>query len=114
MSDQLTLIEPDAPRLTQRQLFALEHLGGHSPLGSGALGALLHEYRLGEGGRGHGRDDRCDWCATEGAQMGRRLRTLGHVRYRRGLGWVLAGAPAARSVVKGAYDPSKAPFPPGY
>lgn len=114
MTDQLTLIDPEPPRLTERQQVALEHLGSNQPLTNDELGAFLHEARRAGGGSGHGREERCAYCAAEGGQMGRRLRELGYAAYRRGHGWVVAGTPLPPAVARGGYDPAVAPFPKGF
>jgi hypothetical protein len=93
VSDQLALVGPATPpdlKLTARQRFALE-LIAEKPCSSEELGAALHEYRLLEGGRGHGRDSRCTWCKAEGASLGSRLRKDGLVKFARTLGvWYLS------------------------
>lgn len=86
---------PDADkhrRLTARQELALAFIAKTGTVSSDELGAVLHEDRRARGGRGHDRDERCDYCATEGADMGRRLRELGLVTKRRGVdgGWCAA------------------------
>ena len=84
---QLSLSGPSTPpdlKLRPRQRFALEILF-ETPLSSEELGARLHERRQAEGGRGHLRHTRCDWCKPEGAGMGNRLRELGLVRFSRKL-----------------------------
>ncbi|RDI73287.1 hypothetical protein Gocc_2887 [Gaiella occulta] len=88
-----------AVKLTPRQRVALEHIRRRQPVTNDELGAALHSFRRGQGGRGHDRDLRCEWCRTEGAQMGRRLRALALVQWKRNAGWTLVGyqAPASRS-----------------
>ncbi len=92
MSDQLTFVGPATPpdlRLTKRQRFALEFVA-RRPVSSEELGAALHEFRMLEGGSGHRAESRCDWCKSEGANMGSRLRKDGLVRFARALGvWYL-------------------------
>lgn len=95
MTDQLELLS-DTPvdptvRLTARQRLALEYIGHHQPVASDELGAFLHEDRRARGGKGHGADERCDYCQQEGAQMGAALRLKGLVKRKRGVGWVVSG-----------------------
>lgn len=79
--------DPDA--LTDRQQLALEFIAQHQPVSSDELGAVLHEDRRARGGRGHARDERCDWCQSEGSQMGQSLKARGKVIRKKTIGWVL-------------------------
>ena len=112
MTEQLALIDPEPPRLTGRQQAALEYIGANQPATNDEVGAYLHELRQDAGGRGHARDERCDWCTTEGGSVARRLRELGYTAYRRKAGWVLAGT--AGRVARGGHDPARAPWPEGF
>lgn len=96
MSTQLDLItgqpvspprDPDA--LTGRQQLALAHIAAHQPVSSDELGALLHEDRMRRGLKGHGRDERCTFCAGEGREMGETLRRRGLIIRKRTVGWCL-------------------------
>lgn len=99
--------------LTARQRFALEQVAAHQPIPSVELGALLHEERALRGGSGHTAGEACDWCATEGRNMGKALRAKGLVRERRGAGWVLVGFKGSTRIV-GCYDPASSPWPEGF
>jgi hypothetical protein len=75
----LQLFQVDTvPRLTDRQKFAFDAITGAGYLGlqSDELGAVLHRPK-------HGLNDRCPWCATTGAEIGRALRAKGLVQQRR-------------------------------
>lgn len=114
MTDQLALdgVPTDpAIRLTQRQRYALEHIGAHAPVPSDELGALLHELRDTEARTHHLRDERCTFCKGEGAGMGGRLRDLGLVRFRKGAGWYVPGLPERRETQESRLDGE---FPDGY
>lgn len=121
MSDaQLDLItgEPVPPAkdpgaLTDRQQLALEFIGKHQPVSSDELGAFLHEDRMSRGGKGHGRDERCDWCPGEGREMGEALRRRDCVVRKKSVGWCLAGFSPERSGTSG-YDPETSDFPEGF
>lgn len=80
---------PAGRTLTPRQQLALAHIASRQPVATDELGAVLHEHRRATGGKGHGRDERCDFCTSEGRQMGEALRRRVLVRYRRGAGWTL-------------------------
>lgn len=97
--------------LTARQRLALEYVAAHQPVPADELGAVLHEDRAVRGGQGHGRSERCEWCASEGRQMGAALRTRGLVKLRRQAGWVLPDFSPRRS---SGYDPASAAFPEGF
>lgn len=90
MTDQTNLlgdvpVDPNV-KLTGRQRLALEHIAKFDRLASDELGAFLHEERRSRTGRGHDRDERCEYCGDEGSQMGAALRAKGLVRYSRGAG----------------------------
>lgn len=101
VNDQLALVGPATPpdvQLTRRQRFALEFIA-HRPVSSEELGAALHQYRQGEGKRGHDAAARCQFCQMEGAAMGKRLREDGLVRFARSLGvWYLVEDGRPKSV----------------
>jgi len=110
---QLPLLEtPAQPRLSDRQAFALEQIrrAGGSFL-EADLGALLHS-RSGK----HEQHERCDYCAFDGLQMLKRLRTKKLVKRERKTGlWRLARG--HRRLVP--YGPEAEiepddPFPPGF
>jgi hypothetical protein len=116
--EQLALVGAATPpnlHLTRRQRFALEFIH-HRPVSSEELGAALHQYRKGEGGKGHDATERCDFCQVEGAGMGARLREFGLVRYARNLEvWycVEDGRPGAEPArqPEGTYDPASQEIP---
>lgn len=108
---------PPGVRVTARQRLAVEYVAAKQPVPSDELGAVLHADRLARGGRGHSVDERCEWCRSEGREMGAALRRLGLVRERRGAGWVLEGAaapPRAAAPAEDVYDPATADFPEGF
>ena len=82
---------PVGVALTARQELALAFVRRHGtamPVTNDELGAVLHEERRRRGGKGHGADTRCAYCADEGRDMGARLRDLGLiVRAADGSGW---------------------------
>ena len=80
---------PSGRRLTPRQQLALATIAVRQPVSSDELGAILHHDRLERGLRGHGVDERCEYCAGEGREMGEALRARGLVRHRRDAGWTL-------------------------
>lgn len=88
MAEQLSLT--GATTLTDRQAYALGIIAARQPIRSDDLGAHLHAYRQDQGGKGHGADDTCDWCTSEGKSVGDALAAKGLVRYVRGKGWVTA------------------------
>lgn len=94
-------VEPGV-KLTARQRYALEVIGKLQPVESDELGAYLHQERQTRTGgeKGHAADVRCEWCGTEGAQMGAALRNRRLVTKKRDAGWVLVG-----------YKPTRAPEP---
>lgn len=98
--------DPDA--LTDRQQLALEFIGRYQPVSSDELGAFLHEDRLRRGGKGHHRDSRCDWCQSEGSQMGDSLKGRGKVIRKKTIGWVL---PEYQAVPTGTDRPDAPPNP---
>lgn len=81
--------DPDA--LTDRQQLGLEFIAQHQPVSSDELGAFLHQDRLERGLKGHGRDERCDFCTGEGREMGEALKRRGKVIRKKTIGWVLPG-----------------------
>lgn len=89
-------VEPDV-KLTERQRHALEIIGRYQPIPSDELGAHLHQERAGRGLKGHPAEQRCEWCGTEGAQMGAALRKRGLVTRKRDAGWVLPSYRASES-----------------
>jgi hypothetical protein len=63
-----------AVTLTARQALALAFCRSiEGPVQGDEIGAALHEDRLARGGRGHSRDERCQWCGDEGRDMARTL-----------------------------------------
>lgn len=111
--EQLALTGVPTPpdvKLTPRQRSALEHIAANQPLASDELGAYLHEIRRERGGKGHPRNSSCDWCKSEGAQMGKALRDKQLVKYRLGEGWILADT----DVKQRAADASFGDFPDGF
>ncbi len=94
-----------APKLTDRQQFALELIGRLQPISSDELGALLCE-RHGN----HAAADRCAWDRTNGNQMGEALRRKRLVRYRRNAGWTLTdwqptgSGPSAQNTTGDGFD----------
>lgn len=116
MTEQLGLdgtgvTTPPEVRLTERQRHALDFIGKHGPVPSDMLGALLHEFRPAEAATHHCRDERCDFCRSEGASMGARLRELELVSYRKQRGWVLWGAPREEPRREMSYDPATVEIP---
>lgn len=102
MSEQLAIpevqVEPK-PKLTDRQALALATLqaAGLDGLHADEVGALLHEQK--QGRWAHGREERCAWCGGDGLAMLRRLRELGHARYRAKLkAWQATELPPAEPV----------------
>lgn len=68
MSEQLALVDvPAVPHLTDRQQRALKLIeeAGYGGLTSDELGAHFHR---------HAADERCVWCGSTGAELGRALR----------------------------------------
>jgi len=114
--DQLSFLPPEPPaaKLTARQTEALFHIGKTHPIDNETLGAFLHSRRRAlRGHGGHALDDRCQYCTSEGTAMGRRLRELGYVRWKRGHGWYIPGVATEGNTSTG-YDPATAPFPDGF
>lgn len=103
--------EPEAVTLTSRQALALQFISAHQPVSSDELGAVLHEDRMRRGGKGHGRDERCDWCQSEGAQMGNALRKRGFVVQKRTVGWALEGYNYNAAALDIGYDPKTSEIP---
>lgn len=117
MTHQLDLITGQpvaAPRdpsaLTDRQQLALEHIAAHQPVSSDELGAVLHEDRQARGRKGHSRDQRCEWCATEGNVVGASLRAKGLIVRRKTIGWCLPDHSPDRPGASG-YDPATSEIP---
>lgn len=111
MSQPLPGLGP-AVTLRPRQALALNYIAQNAPVRSDELGAWLHADRMQRGGRGHSDGERCDYCNSEGAQMGRALAAKGLVRRRRGEGWVPASwqPPREPSAQLGPDDPWPAGF----
>lgn len=86
-------------RLTDRQQLALEFVASHQPVTSDELGAFLHQDRLARGLKGHGSDERCDYCAGEGREMGEALRRRGRVIRKKTIGWTLPDYRPARAAI---------------
>ncbi len=73
--------------LTPRQQHALDTIERMQPIASDELGAELCAWR----GK-HPSDQRCQWCAKNGREVGAALRRKGFVRFRRRSdGWTLTG-----------------------
>lgn len=86
MSAQLALdgLTPEVA-LTDRQAFALTIVRDHGPVRSELLGAWLCE-RTGR----HSHLDGCQWCVSNGRDVGESLHAKGLVVYVRREGWALA------------------------
>lgn len=108
VSEQLAIPEVQVeskPKLTDRQALALAALqaADHAGLHADEVGALLHEQK--QGRWGHSREERCAWCGGDGLAMLRRLRELGHARYRAKLkAWQATELPLEPEVVPEAWD----------
>ena len=103
---QLALIPPAPPKLTDRQQALLDAVvaAGTEGLTTGEGGAVLHALKE-ESRWAHTRDERCRYCAKDGATYLRRLRTLGHVRYRGALKiWVALETRDADALLPGMTD----------
>ena len=122
MDEQLPLAGVGEPEpvvgvsLTHRQGLALRFIVEHGPVTSDELGAMLHDERRSRGGRGHDADERCEWCAEEGSQMGATLRAKELVRFRRGErgGWYAPKLGEPHGPADERHDPSTAPLPEGF
>lgn len=107
MSDQLHLdgsfahTPAGGSTLTARQANALAIISRLQPILSDELGAHLHAYRHAHGGGGHSADERCQWCSSEGTNVGQALARKGLATRRRGIGWTL---PEYRPVPAGTDD----------
>jgi hypothetical protein len=112
---QLSMLPPEPPKLTRRQEVALAYISRNGPVEHDALGAVLHQLRRDDGGKGHDAESRCEWCLAEGSTMGRSLADLGLVTWRRARpdnstrGWVLPGTQEGGPGP--GHDPSTAPIP---
>lgn len=90
MTGQVTIFGDEQPlepiRLGPRQQLVLDELARihPEPLTADEAGALVHSRR--QSRWAHSTDQRCDYCATEGGQVLRRLAQLGHAVRRRGAG----------------------------
>ena len=111
----LTGTKQPSPRpLTPRQQHAIDTIRAAGPAGltSDELGAILHQYRRDNGGSGHHQDDRCDYCVSEGRQVGDSLRWHGRVYKRGNKAWTLVehrNTKPERQV--DGYDPRSAEIP---
>lgn len=78
--EQLALIAPELPKLTDRQQTVLEALqrAGQDGLDTDAAGALLCAAK-----GIHGPNDRCQYDGRSGKQVLEALAAKGHARYRR-------------------------------
>lgn len=101
MTEQLTLIDaPPAPKLTDRQQFALQFVTANRTDGVTAdeVGAAWCEQK----GK-HSADDRCQFDGQSGTEVLKALRTKGLVKYRRRTrllegAWLAVGASEPRTV----------------
>lgn len=82
---------PAGNLLTARQQHALETIARMQPITSDELGAYLHSYRRAHGGKGHAADERCEWCSSEGNDVGQALARRGLVNRKPTVGWCLPG-----------------------
>ena len=99
MTEQLALIPPPTRPLTEKQQALLDAVtaAGTEGLTTVEGGAVLHALKE-ESRWAHTREERCRFCAKDGATYLRRLRTLGHVRYRGALKvWVAVDSTQALS-----------------
>lgn len=99
-AEQLVLIPPPAPRLTDKQQALLDAVAaaGLEGLGAAEGGAVLHALKE-ESRWTHTRHERCQYCSRDGNQYLRRLRQLGHVRYAGKLKvWVAVGVDPSATV----------------
>jgi hypothetical protein len=83
VSEQLALLEPAPPRLTERQRAVRDALqaAGQDGLDADQAGAIAHTLK--EGRWAHSKDERCQFCGKDGQAILRRLAELGLARYRR-------------------------------
>jgi hypothetical protein len=119
MTEQLELLAPAPPKLTERQQLALDHLEHAGPDGLAAdhIGALLHQTKP-AGTRGHHTaETRCLYCGKTGREVLEALKAKGLARYRRARGdtpgaWVTSDQPATPPrAVRGMLPDSEAiPF----
>lgn len=111
MTEQASLFAPE-DKLTERQAHALEMIRERGSLTSVELGAYLHELRRTNGGRGHSYEGVCQFCSSEGASMGRRLREMALVKFssKRG-GWYDPTKATAESSGKTSLDPADSEIP---
>lgn len=112
MTEQLVLIPPPAPRLTDKQQALLDAVtqAGSEGLDAAEGGAVLHALKE-ESRWAHTRQERCVYCGRDGNQYLRRLRVLGHVRYAGKLKvWVAVGVEAAEPVSGMLRDDQPIPF----
>lgn len=86
-----TLEQQTIASLTPRQAHALKVIEARQPIKSDDLGCELHAYRKSNGGHGHSTDSYCDFCTSEGRDVGDALARKGLVRYARGAGWMTVG-----------------------
>ena len=104
-------------RLTLRQKAVYEEVRAH-PGGVTAdeAGAAAHTVPGPRGGRTHGLDERCEWCASEGLRILEQLISAGLVRRRRsgvrGVGYLYVIADGSQSIA--GYDPATVPWPEGF
>jgi ribosomal protein S14 len=83
VSEQLALLEPAPPRLTERQRAVHDALvkAGQDGLDADQAGAIAHTLK--DGRWAHSKDERCQFCGKDGQAILRRLGELGLARYRR-------------------------------
>ncbi len=108
MSEQLPLLEVEVgPKLTARQAAVLEALraAGERGLEPSEAGAIAHELKAGRWA--HSREQRCQFCGGDGADVCKALERKGLARYVRGRGlWYAAPEPQA--------EPEPVGFPPDF
>lgn len=97
MAEQLELLAPAAPKLTDRQQFALDQLerAGADGLTADEIGAAWCQQR-----GVHSAETRCKFCGQSGQGLANELKAKGLARYRRKKGdldgaWLHHGAPSA-------------------
>lgn len=112
MSEQLALLEPPEPKLTDRQQFALELVKGAGVDGIHAdeVGAAWCARR-----DKHPASSRCRWCGSNGKDVLEELKRKDLVRYVRGRGpvvgfWRVVGAAEPRPARGMLGDEEPIPF----
>jgi hypothetical protein len=101
VSEQLRLIDPDPPALTERQQHVLDRIAaaGEEGLHTEEVGAVLHARN----GR-HAADELCAYCARDGRSVAEELKKKGRVAMRaRPTRWVVAGTPRPSKVKRSSW-----------